>query len=51
MLFSTVVKLPLAVVFFSEQIINRIIELTKEQGDAIEDKVCIHRCCGKKNVC
>lgn len=27
---------------FSEDVINRIIALTKEQGDAIEDKVSIH---------
>lgn len=27
---------------FSEEVINRIIALTKEQGDAIDDKVSIH---------
>ena len=29
---------------FSEEVINRIIALTKEQGDAIDDKVGVHRC-------
>lgn len=35
---------PLLSFFFSEQITNRIIALTKQQGDAIDDKVGIHRC-------
>lgn len=33
-----------AFVFLSEEVINRIIVLLKEQGDAIDDKVGIHCC-------
>lgn len=36
-------RLPLGSLFsFSEEVINRIIALTKAQGDAIDDKVGVH---------
>lgn len=34
----------LCLCFLSEEVINRIIALTKEEGDAIDDKVGINGC-------